>query len=50
VEIPIGGEIKGKRRDSNHWLINATIILGVSASEPVDTIVVNQYFASEKLP
>ena len=50
VEIAIGGEIKGKRTDADHWLINATIILGVSVNEPVDTLVVNQYFAVEKLP
>jgi len=25
---PIGGEIKGKRTDASHWLVNATVILG----------------------
>jgi hypothetical protein len=47
---PIGGEIKGKRTDSNHWLINATVILGNSSGSPVDTVTVNQYFSSAKLP
>ncbi len=46
----IGGEIKGKKIDSNRWLINASIILGSSANNPVDTIVVNQYYTLEKLP
>jgi hypothetical protein len=41
---PIGGEIKGKRTDANHWLINATIVFGVYAGTPIDTLTVNQYF------
>jgi hypothetical protein len=48
---PIGGEIKGKKTDSNHWLINATIIFGNSINgTPADTLVVNQYFTLAKLP
>ena len=47
---PIGGEIKGKRLDATHWLINATVIMGSSVISPVDTVVVNQYFNLEKLP
>ncbi len=43
---PIGGEIKGKRTDANHWLINASIILGGNATDPTDTLVVNQYFSA----
>ncbi len=50
VSKPIGGEIKGKRTDANRWLINATIVFGVSANNPVDTLTVNQYFTMEKLP
>jgi hypothetical protein len=50
AEIPIGGEIKGKRTDADHWLINATIILGVSVNHAVDTLIVNQYFSLEKIP
>jgi hypothetical protein len=41
---PVGGDIKGKRSDASHWLINATIILGNSANDPRDTVVINQYF------
>jgi|SRR6185437_35384 len=47
---PIGGEIKGTRSDGTHWLINASIIFGTSATHPTDTLVVNQYFSSERLP
>ncbi|HEY4326029.1 MAG TPA: hypothetical protein VGN20_18710 [Mucilaginibacter sp.] len=47
---PIGGEIKGKRTDSNHWLINASIIFGNQSNTPIDTVTVNQYFTLEKLP
>jgi len=47
---PIGGEIKGKRTDGTHWLVNASIIFGTSATTPVDTIVVNQYFTRQPLP
>jgi hypothetical protein len=50
VAKPIGGEIKGQRADATHWLINATIILGVSINQTTDTLVVNQYFTKEKLP
>ncbi|MDB5008924.1 MAG: hypothetical protein JWP45_3317, partial [Mucilaginibacter sp.] len=46
---PIGGEIKGKRTDANHWLINATIILGGSENKPVFTLTVNQYFTVKSL-
>jgi hypothetical protein len=46
---PIGGEIRGKKTDSNHWLINASVILGSSINNPIDTVVVNQYFTLEKL-
>ncbi len=38
----IGGEIKGKRTDANHWLINGTIVIGDNNNKPVDTLVVNQ--------
>jgi hypothetical protein len=48
---PISGEIKGKRTDATHWLINATIVFGTTFNKvPVDTLVVNQYFTSQKLP
>jgi len=47
---PIGGDIKGKKTDANHWLINASIILGNSDNHPVDTVVINQTFTLEKLP
>ena len=40
----IGGEIKGKRTDMNHWLINATIIRADINNKPFDTLKVNQYF------
>jgi hypothetical protein len=50
ITKPIGGEIKGKRTDATHWLINATIVFGYFADTPVDTLVVNQYFTSAKLP
>ncbi|MDF2430659.1 MAG: hypothetical protein JWP44_290 [Mucilaginibacter sp.] len=46
---PIGGEIKGKRTDASHWLINATIILGGSDNKPVFTLTVNQYFTVKSL-
>ena len=46
----IGGEIKGKKIDDSHWLINATVIVGGPSNKPVDTLVVNQYFAVQKLP
>jgi hypothetical protein len=44
---PVGGEIKGKRTDATHWLINASVIIGTSATAPLDTIVVNQYFTQQ---
>jgi len=47
---PIGGEIKGKKIDANHWVINATVILANSQNKPLDTIKVNQYFALTGLP
>ena len=47
---PIGGEIKGRRTDATHWLINASIIFGTSISAPIDTVVVNQYFTRQTLP
>ena len=50
ITKPIGGEIKGKRTDETHWLINASIVFGTAINAPLDTLVVNQYFASEKLP
>jgi len=40
----IGGDIKGKKADTNTWLINATVIIGSSNGTPIDTVVVNQYF------
>jgi hypothetical protein len=46
---PIGGEIKGKRTDATHWLVNASIIFGSTITSPIDTIVVNQYFTQQKL-
>jgi hypothetical protein len=50
VSKPIGGEIKGKRTDASHWLINATIVFGGSVGNPIDTLTVNQYFAIQTLP
>ena len=50
VTKPIGGEIKGKRTDATHWLLNASIIFGVPNGNPVDTLVVNQYFTLTALP
>ncbi|HEY8782961.1 MAG TPA: hypothetical protein VIM16_15150 [Mucilaginibacter sp.] len=47
---PIGGEVKGKRTDATHWLINASIILETSINHPTDTLTVNQYFTLEKIP
>jgi hypothetical protein len=47
---PIGGEIKGKKTDATHWLVNATIVMGTSATTPLDTLVVNQYFTQQQLP
>ena len=41
---PIGGNIKGKKIGANTWLVNAAVILGTSATRPIDTLVVNQYF------
>ncbi|BAU55447.1 hypothetical protein [Mucilaginibacter gotjawali] len=47
---PIGGEIKGKRTDATHWLINASVIIGTASNAPLDTIIVNQYFVQQQLP
>ena len=47
---PVGGDIKGKRTDATHWLINASIIFSTSISAPADTVVVNQYFIQQPLP
>ena len=48
---PIGGEIKGKKTDSNHWLVNASIIFGnPTTNTPIDTLIVNQYYTLTKLP
>ena len=47
---PIGGEIKGKRTDATHWLINASVIIGTAGNAPLDTIIVNQYFTQQQLP
>jgi hypothetical protein len=47
---PIGGEIKGKRTDATHWLVNASIVFGTSPTSPADTVVVNQYFTKQPLP
>jgi len=44
---PLGGEIKGKRSDATHWLINASVIIGTDSHGPIDTIVVNQYFTQQ---
>jgi hypothetical protein len=47
---PIGGEVKGRRTDATHWLINASIIFASSFNnKPVDTLVVNHYFTQQKL-
>jgi len=46
----IGGEIKGKRTDGSHWLINATIVIGDNNNKPVDTLIVNQTFTLKPLP
>ena len=49
--IPVGGEIKAKKTDATHWLVNATIIFGDRFNNtPIDTLIVNQYFTLEKLP
>jgi len=50
ITKPIGGEIKGKKTDATHWLVNATIVFGTSFDKPIDTLVVNQYFSQQKLP
>jgi hypothetical protein len=47
---PVGGEIKGERTDATHWLINAAIVFGTSATAPADTLVINQYFSLQPLP
>ncbi|HEY5327718.1 MAG TPA: hypothetical protein VIJ27_12015 [Mucilaginibacter sp.] len=47
---PIGGEIKGKKTDADHWLINATVILGDINNKPVDTLTVNQSFTLQASP
>ncbi len=50
---PIGGDIKAKRTDATHWLINASIIFGTtvnSVNKPIDTLIVNQYFTLTNLP
>lgn len=47
---PIGGEIKGRRTDATHWLVNASIIFESTFNDkPVDTLAVNQYFTLEKI-
>jgi len=46
---PIGGEIKGKRTDASHWLINATVILGNAGNKAIDTLKVNQNFTLKTL-
>jgi hypothetical protein len=46
----IGGEIKGKKTDVTHWLLNAKIILGDPSNRPIDTVVVNQYFVVKAIP
>ncbi len=46
----LSGEIKGKRTDNTHWLINATIITSDTNHKPLDTLLVNQYFQQQKLP
>jgi hypothetical protein len=50
ISKPIGGEIKGKRVSATTWLLNARIIFGTSATNPTDSIKVNQYFTLAKLP
>lgn len=50
---PIGGDIKAKRTDATHWLINASIVFGTTVNlinHPIDTLRVNQYFTLTKLP
>ena len=47
---PIGGEIKGERKDASHWLVNAKIIFGNAVNTPIDTLTINQIFSVEKLP
>jgi len=44
---PIGGVIKGKSIDGSRWLINAKVIIGTSSNQPLDTLVVNQYFTKK---
>jgi hypothetical protein len=41
---PIGGDIRGTKKNGTTWLINAEIIEGDANSKPIDTVVVNQYF------
>jgi hypothetical protein len=47
---PMGGEIKGKRLDAAHWLVNASIILGTAINKRLDTLKVNQQFTLTALP
>jgi len=47
---PIGGDIRGTKKNSTAWLINAEIIEGDANGKPVDTVVVNQYFTLSSAP
>jgi hypothetical protein len=47
---PIGGDIRGAKKNSTAWLINAEIIEGDANGKPIDTVVVNQYFTLSSAP
>ncbi len=41
---PVGGDIKGKKTDPTHWLVNASVVLGNSFNKNLDTIKIIQYY------
>lgn len=45
---PIDGYIKGSKKDSDKWLIDAHIVLGTSNGTPIDTLDIRQYFTPLK--
>ena len=44
---PVGGEIKGKKTDPTHWLINASVVLGNSFNKHLDTVKIIQYYTPQ---
>ncbi|WP_259067260.1 hypothetical protein HDF24_11720 [Mucilaginibacter sp. X4EP1] len=40
----VHGDIRGKKTGNNTWLINAYLVQNDASGQPVDTVVVNQYF------